>query len=215
MYINASADPITVKEGWARADLDLIDQLAAYPVALIGDARQRMGMMVAAISAYTGNRKIAGTILPAVGREGDNLVLHVALDYAQPGDVLVVNANSEVNRSVFGDILAEICIQKGVRGVIIDGSIRDVEAMNEFGFPAFARGVCPAGPAKNGPGVVGLPVACGNVVCYPGDAIFGDADGIVIVPAAELQLTLDAVVRQDAIEATIREKVRADRAVLV
>ena len=174
-----------------------------------------MGMMVAAIQPFTVNRKVAGTILPVLGREGDNLAIHAALDHAEPGDVLVVNANSDVNRSVFGDILAEICLHKGVRGVIVYGSVRDIDAIDEFGFPVFARGVCPAGPSKYGPGVVGAPVACGNVVCYPGDAIFGDTDGLIAVPAAELQQTLEAVVRQDELENSIRAKVRADTPALV
>lgn len=210
MFINASADNITIADSWQRAPLDEIARLAEHPVALIGDGQQRMGMMSAGIRLLTPGLRLAGTILPVQAREGDNLAIHRALDEAQPGDVLVVNGNGETSRAVFGDLLGEICLAKGLAGVVIDGATRDIDELAAMKLPVFARGTSPAGPWKNGPGIVGRPVACGNVVCNPGDAIIGDSDGIIVVERSALAETLATTRRQDAFEAELRTRIRTE-----
>lgn len=208
MFINVSDESITVNATWERADLALIEEVSHYPVALIGDVLHRMGMMASAIRHTAGKPTFFGTILPLNTREGDNLAIHRALDEAQPGDVLVINGNSEVNRSVFGDLLGEICLAKKVAAVVIDGAVRDIEELNSMGLPIYARAVNPAGPSKWGPGQVGIPVACGNVVCCPGDAIIGDRDGIIVIARGLLASLAEKVKLQDGYEKSFREKVR-------
>jgi RraA family protein len=209
MFINAPAESISVKTGWSRAPLDQIEAVAQYPVALIGDIQRRMGMMASVIRPMTKHARFYGTILPVLTREGDNLAIHRALDEAVPGDVLVINGNSEVNRSLFGDLLAEICLARGIAGVVIDGATRDVDEIEALNLPVFARAVNPAGPTKTGPGTVGTPVACGNVVCNPGDAIIGDRDGIIIVSRDDLVPYATKIVEQEAFESSLRSKIRA------
>ncbi|WP_296264817.1 RraA family protein [Pseudomonas sp. UBA6562] len=209
MFINVSDESIRVNATWERADLALVEDISHYPVALIGDVLDRMGMMASAIRHTAGKPRFFGTILPLNTREGDNLAIHRALDEAQPGDVLVINGNGEVNRSVFGDLLGEICLAKQVAAVVIDGAVRDVEELDGMGLPVYARAVNPAGPSKWGPGQVGIAVACGNVVCYPGDAIVGDRDGIVVVARSLLPTLAERLKRQDGYESSFREKVRA------
>ncbi|MFS0826010.1 RraA family protein [Pseudomonas phoenicis] len=209
MFINVSDESIRVNAAWERADLALVEDISRYPVALIGDVLDRMGMMASAIRHTAGKPRFFGTILPLNTREGDNLAIHRALDEAQPGDVLVINGNGEVNRSVFGDLLGEICLAKQVAAVVIDGAVRDVEELDGMGLPVYARAVNPAGPSKWGPGQVGIAVACGNVVCYPGDAIIGDRDGIIVVARSLLPTLAERVKRQDGYESSFREKVRA------
>jgi regulator of RNase E activity RraA len=167
-----------------------------------------MGMMSADIRCLTPGSRLAGTILPIQVWEGDNLAIHRGLDEACPGDVLVIAGNAVTNRSVFGGILAEICLHKGVRGVIVDGAVRDIEEMNDMGIAVFARGVVPAGPSKNGPGTVGKPIACGNVVCNPGDVVIGDQDGIVVIPQQEIRETLAKLPAQENTERSIRDRVK-------
>ncbi len=209
MFINVPDESISVNASWERADLTLIEEISHYPVALIGDVLHRMGMMASAIHHTAGRPAFFGTILPLNTREGDNLAIHRALDEAHPGDVLVINGNGEMNRSVFGDLLGEICLAKQVAAVVIDGAVRDIEELDSMGLPVYARAVNPAGPSKWGPGQVGIPVACGNVVCHPGDAIIGDRDGIIVI-GRDLLPTLAARVRQqDGYENSFREKVRA------
>lgn len=209
MFINVSDESISVVDNWERANLALIEEVSHYPVALIGDVLNRMGMMASAIRHTAGKPTFFGTILPLNTREGDNLAIHRALDEAQTGDVLVINGNSETNRSVFGDLLGEICLAKQVAAVVIDGAVRDVEELDSMGLPVFARGVSPAGPSKYGPGQVGIAVACGNVVCHPGDAIVGDKDGIIVISRTLLPSLVEKLKSQNAYEIKFREKVRA------
>jgi RraA family protein len=208
MFINASTESISLTIDWPRAPLDQIETLARYPVALIGDIQRRMGMMASAIRPMTRNARFFGTILPVLTREGDNLAIHRALDEAVPGDVLVINGHSEINRAVFGDLLAEICLARGIAAVVIDGAVRDVDEIEGLGLPIFARAVNPAGPSKTGPGTVGVPVACGNVVCNPGDAIIGDRDGIIVVSRDDLVAHAAKIVEQEAFEASLRIRIR-------
>ncbi|PQP20834.1 RraA family protein [Rhodococcus opacus] len=209
MFINATADNIQIAPSWERAPLPEIAELAEYPVALIGDAQARMGLMTADIGLVTPGLRLAGTVLPIQAREGDNLAIHRALDDAQPGDVLVINGNGETNRAVFGDILGEICVAKGIAGVVIDGATRDVDELTAMKLPVFARGITAAGPWKNGPGIIGSPIACGHVVCNPGDAIIGDTDGIVIIPRADLTAALDKTRAQEETEQKMRADIRS------
>lgn len=208
MFITANADNIRIAPDWERAPAEGIAQLSRFPAALIGDAQQRMGVMTGDIKLATRGLKLAGTVLPILAREGDNLAIHRALDDAKPGDVLVVNSNGDTSRAVFGDILGEICVAKGVAGVIIDGATRDVDELTALGLPVFATAVTPAGPWKNGPGTIGYAVACGHVVCHPGDAIFGDSDGVVVVARDELAAVIAATERQDAVEDAIRASIK-------
>ena len=208
MFINAPTESISVTTGWMRAPLDRIEAVAQYPVALIGDIQRRIGMMASAIRPMTKHARFHGTILPVLTREGDNLAIHRALDEAIPGDVLVINGNAEVNRAVFGDLLAEICLARGIAGVVIDGAVRDVDEIEALGLPVFARDVNPAGPSKTGPGTVGIPVACGNVVCNPGDAIIGDRDGIIVVSRDDLVPYATKIVEQEALASALRSKIR-------
>jgi regulator of RNase E activity RraA len=209
MIITAATDSLQITPDWERPALDPIQELAQFPVALIGDAQSRMGLMHAAIRPVTPGLRLAGTVLPIQTREGDNLAIHRALDDARPGDVLVINANSDTNRACFGDILGELCIARGIAGVVIDGATRDVAELQAMGLPTFARGISPAGPFKYGPGTIGAPVACGNVVCHPGDAIIGDSDGLVVVPQHLITAALEKTRAQEQTEAGLRAKIPA------
>lgn len=209
MFINASDESITVNQNWERASLKQIEEISHYPVALIGDVLQRMGMMASAIRHVAGKASFFGTVLPIQTWEGDNLAIHRGLDDARPGDVLVINGNGALNRAVFGDLLGEVCLARKVSAVVIDGAVRDVEELNVMGLPTYARAVNPAGPSKYGPGQVGAPIACGNVVCNPGDAILGDRDGVIVISRHLVASLAGKLKIQDGIENSFRERVRA------
>ncbi|MCH1881908.1 RraA family protein [Agrococcus sp. ARC_14] len=204
MFLTVDASSIAVAPFERRADKQIVRALAQHPVALIGDAVQRMGMLSAAIRPRTSLGPIAGSILPILVREGDNLAIHRALDEAQEGDVLVVNAQGYTDRAVFGGLLGAGCVARGIAGVVIDGALRDVEEFEELGLPVYARAVSPAGPYKHGPGSVGMPVACGNVVCNPGDVIVGDADGLIVLPVDAIAELLPRVEQQAAYEIDLK-----------
>ena len=114
-------------------------------------------------------------------RPGDNLLLHKALDMAQPGDILVVAAQGELSNSIMGELMALWAIKRGLGGFIFDGAIRDIGTLKKMEIPIYASGITPAGPYKDGPGEINFAVSCGGVVINPGDILVGDEDGVVVI----------------------------------
>lgn len=120
---------------------------------------------------------------------GDNLMVHKALDVAEPGDVVVIDAGGSAMNAVLGDIICTKAKHRKIAGFVVDGLVRDLPEVAELGFPVFARGTTPIGPLHRGPGEINYPVCCGGVVVNPGDVVVADPAGIVIIPqgiAAEL-----------------------------
>jgi regulator of RNase E activity RraA len=141
----------------------------------------RLGAMDAGIRPIWPNARVIGSALTAWCHAGDNLMIHKALSLAVPGDILVVNTQNAGN-SGFGELLATSAVQLGIRAVIVDGTVRDADALHAMGLPVYARGLCPNGCNKDGPGEAGGIIACGGVAVRPGDVILADRDGVAVVP---------------------------------
>jgi len=169
---------------------DLLGQFEGLAVANLGDARDRMGMLDGGVRALWKGARVAGRARTVWVPRGDNLALHRAIAVSRPGDVLVVNGGGDTSRALLGELMAERAKRRGVLGIVADGVLRDVGELEKIGFPAWARGACPAGPYKNGPGQVDVPVAVGGVVVRPGDLVVGDDDGVIVIPAAEAASSL-------------------------
>ncbi len=180
--------------GLARGGVpeDVVDALGQVPTAALGDGGNRLGFCDPRIKAVWGPARLSGRALTVYTRPGDNLALHEAVRRGRPGDVLVVNGGGDTSRALMGELIAERCINAGVRGMVIDGAVRDAETLREIGFPVWAVGVSPAGPYKDGPGTVGEPIALGNVACRTGDVVVADEDGVLVVPQLEAERTLAA-----------------------
>lgn len=138
--------------------------------------------MDAGIKPIWPSRRIIGAALTVWCHTGDNLMVHKALGLAAPGDILVINTQGNVVNAVFGELLATSAVRIGVAGAIVDGAVRDADAIERLGLPVYARGLCPNGCNKDGPGEVGAMVACGGVAVRPGDVIAADRDGVAVVP---------------------------------
>jgi regulator of RNase E activity RraA len=117
-------------------------------------------------------------------RPGDNLLLHKAIDMAQPGDVIVCDAGGDVTNSLFGELMLSHAIKRGVAGFVLNGAVRDADALYERNLPVYAAGVTHRGPYKDGPGEIGFAIGLGGMVIQPGDLMLGDADGVLAVPRA-------------------------------
>jgi regulator of RNase E activity RraA len=174
-----------IRAEWPRPDREVIRRFGTLPISIIGDAMHRLGAMHGQIRSLWPGAASAGPAVPVWVRAGDNALIHQAIALAQPGDVLVINAQGSTAHAVFGELMALKCLVQGVAGVVIDGVVRDVEDLAALKFPVFARGACASGPLKDGTGEVGYPIACGGVVCAPGDVVLADGDGVVIVPIAD------------------------------
>ena len=139
------------------------------------------------IRTLTPGLAVFGPALTIQVPAGDNLAIHAALAHAQPGDVLVIDGAGHLERALMGGIMSTQARATGVAGVVIDGAMRDAAELRAMGMPSFAAGVHPAGPHKAGDGSVGLTITCGGVAVSTGDWVFGDDDGVVIVPLARKQ----------------------------
>ena len=211
MFIDAPTDNLTLADPWERLAPELLDRFAKAPAANIGDVFDRLLVMDGGIRPFTSNTRLVGTALPILTRAGDNLAIHRALDDARPGDVLVINGQGDLSRALLGDLIGEIMVSKGLVGAVIDGAVRDAETLAAQGLVVFARAATPAGPFKNGPGVIGAPVAVGGVVVFPGDLIVTDSDGVVVVPRDRAGWAADQVDRVIEKEEALRCRILAAR----
>ncbi len=167
-----------------RASSELIKQFTGMATSNLADAMGRFNFMDAEMQSRSGV-SLCGAAVTVNCRPGDNLMVHKALQVAQPGDVIVVNTNGNVTSSVFGELMCHTAIAARLGGIVVDGAIRDVTAIMKLGFPAYSRVVSPGGCDKDGPGEINVDISCGGTVVHPGDIVVGDSDGVVAVPEAD------------------------------
>ncbi|GGP15820.1 RraA family protein [Oceanobacillus neutriphilus] len=165
-----------------RPEKELVEQFSNLEVADISDCMNKMGCIDSSIRPFN-DVNLLGTAVTVKVPGGNNLMFHAALSLAKEGDVIVVDGEGYTGRGICGENMIEIARQKGIRGFVVDGAIRDSKAaVNSKDFPVFAKMIQPNGAAKgNGPGEVNVPVSVGGTVIYPGDIIVGDEDGVVAV----------------------------------
>jgi 4-hydroxy-4-methyl-2-oxoglutarate aldolase len=190
------------------AQLETLSRLGA---ATVHEAQGQRGALSAAIKPIDPGRRLAGPALTVDARPGDNLIVHFALTQARPGDVLVVNAHGYVECGLWGDILTLAAQQVGVLGLVVDGAVRDVEAIIALGFPVFARGISIKGPRKSESGSINVPIECGEVEIRPDDVVLGDRDGVVVVPSSKLEEVISAALLREAAELELRREIRTGR----
>jgi len=171
-----------VRTQWARPDVALIASFGGASSAQVADCMSRLGAMDAGIRPIWPSPRAIGAALTVWCHSGDNLMLHKALALAQPGDIVVMNTQGNTNNSGFGELIATSAVKMGVRAVIVDGTVRDSDAIQAMQLPTYARGLSPNSCHKDGPGEVGTIIACGGVAVRPGDIIVADRDGVTVVP---------------------------------
>lgn len=188
-----------------RPTKELMSKFEGLPVPVIADNMNRMSCMNARIRPVNSSPLI-GPAFTIKTRPGDNLIVHKALDIAEPGDILVVDAQGELTNAIIGELMALYAKKRGLGGIIIDGAVRDFDALRNLQIPIYAAGVNPRGPYKDGPGEINVPVNCGGVAVKPGDILVGDQDGIVVInPADAEQLLVDARAKLESEEMTKKE----------
>lgn len=191
-----------------RPSKNLVEGFRGLPVANIADEMNRFFCVDARIKPYNG-KPLIGPAFTVKTRTADNLMLHKALELAQPGDVIVVDAQGDLSNAITGEIMMTEAARNGVAGVVVDGAIRDSEALKDLDMPVYAAGVTPKGPYKDGPGEINVPVSCGGIVVNPGDIVVGDADGIVIISPQDAPAILEKAKAKLEKEQAILQKINA------
>jgi regulator of RNase E activity RraA len=171
-----------IRAQWRRPDAALLASFGNASSAQVADSMSRLGAMDTGIKPIWPSPRIIGAALTVWCHAGDNLMLHKAISMAAPGDIVLMNTQGNITNSGFGELVATSAVKIGVRGVIVDGTVRDAEALQALALPVYARGLCANGCNKDGPGEVGAIISCGGVAVRPGDIIIADRDGVAVVP---------------------------------
>jgi RraA family protein len=208
---NLSGLGLRINTEWTRVETALVNRYRELPVAVIGDAANRLQAFTAGFNAYGGRKTFAGPAFTVRVRPGDNLFVHRALDLAKPGDVVVVDAGAALNSAIVGALMSRYAKTRGVEALVIDGAIRDVDELERMDFAVVARGATPNGPFKTGPGEIGYPIAVGGLSIAPGDLLVGDRDGVLVVPRDQAAAIVDTAEGRHRAEQAAERDIDAGR----
>ena len=198
----------------ARPDARLIARAARCAMSdlyeAMDPARRDAALMRPSIRALVAGLRIAGPAVTARCAPRDNLMMHRALLLAEPGDVLVVQAE-EPSAAQWGMLAAVYAEHKKLAGVVVQGCIRDADDLRERRFPVWFTDVSPAHPDKRGPGAVNAPVICGSVSVYPGDVICADGDGVLVIRPEDLVPAIEGAEQRQQRELRDIAEIKAGR----
>jgi RraA family protein len=191
----------------ARPPRALIEAFAAIAASQISDCMNRMAAGGAPLRPFFRSAaKLCGPAFTVKTAAGDNLLVHKAIDIAQSGDVIVIDAGGDTQQAIIGEIMTSHARKRGVAGFVVHGAIRDSGTLLAGDYPVYACGATPRGPYKDGPGEINVPVVIGGMVVNPGDIIVGDEDGVIVVPRADAEGVLAAAQKKQAAEVkTLRD----------
>jgi len=193
-----------------RVAPDVVAEASKFPSSILADVAGRRGGLSGRIAPLAPSMKFAGPAVTVEVRPGDNLMIHAAMAIVRAGDVIVVDGKGDLSSALRGEIMSQQCVALGVAAVVIDGAVRDCEAIRELGFPMYAAGTNPNGPTKFVPGRLNHPISIGGVSVNPGDLVVGDADGVTVIErdkaAAMLPLAADKVAMETRRIAAIKSR---------
>jgi 4-hydroxy-4-methyl-2-oxoglutarate aldolase len=196
----ANPPVLTVRRNFPRPAEALVKRLGEAPSGWVVDSNGRRGALDYRIRPLTAAKRFCGVALTVWSRARDNLAPYAAIQFAKPGDVMIIAADAYEEASVVGDILVGMAKNQGVSAFVTDGVVRDIDGLNAVGIPVFARGLSPNSPSKDGPGSIGMPITLGGVAVNAGDVVMGDQDGVVVVAREALESVVAALAEVKAKE---------------
>lgn len=173
-----------------RPDPRLVAELGKMVTPHLSDSMERLYAGGPQLRPRYKGGTLAGPAFTVKTAPGDNLLVHKALDMAQPGDVIVVDAGGFPDHAIIGELMAARARQRGIAGLVIWGAIRDSAELGAGSYPVFACAITHRGPYKNGPGEINVPITMGGMAVVPGDIVVGDADGLVAIPQDQAERVL-------------------------
>lgn len=193
---------LQIRRSISRPDPATVARFANVQTEHLADAMDGRGALDYQIKAVDPARAtFVGSAVTCQCGPGDNLAVVATLPFLQPGDVIVAATDAFSGLAVIGRRVTGMARNRGAAAIVTDGLARDVPGIRANGVPVFCRGVTPNSANASGPGTVGEPVVIGGVAVHSGDIVVGDADGVVIVPAArigEVLIRLEAVRAREA-----------------
>lgn len=175
---------------------EIVEAFKGYASATIHEASGRKGYIASKIKPIANGVKVCGPAITVQCPVGDNMMLHKALELAEPGDVIVATVGGAEEYGYFGDMMAVSAVARKLGGLCIEGCIRDKADIVELGFPVFSTGFCIRGTGKGTLGLVNYPIVFGGQTIQPGDLIVGDDDGLVVVSREECEKVLENTIKR-------------------
>lgn len=188
-----------------------MDRFLGFDPATLYEAAGQRGMVDPTIRPAWAGAQICGPAATVECPPGDNLMLHHAVACPQPGVVIVATLGSYVLTGAWGEILTVAAQAKKVAGLVVDGAVRDIEAIAEHRFPVFSRGLAIGSCTKERLGRLNVPIVLGGVTVCPGDMVIGNADGIVVLERGRVDQTYAAAMARRAREAGLMDQLRAGK----
>lgn len=174
--------------------------------ATLGESGARA--MRARVAPVWPRAELAAVAYPVHCTPGDNLAIHAAVVRAPRGAALVVDVGDLHELGYWGEVLTTAAQARGLAGLVIDAGVRDVRALERLRFPVFASTIALRGTTKRAEGTTGIAIRCGGVAVEPGDWVVGDADGVAVVPGAEMDAVVNAAQARAEREAAMFEALR-------
>ena len=180
----------------------LVDSAKGLSSATLHEAAGRTGALPSSIKPLSPETTLCGRAFPVRSPAGDNLYIHHGIYAASAGDVLVVDCGEAADFGYWGEVMARAALARGIAGLVISGGVRDSRQMLAMGFPVFAANICIRGTGKDpeGQGSVARPITIGDVRIMAGDLVVGDADGVMVVAAADAEAAVAESRRRDRAE---------------
>jgi len=203
--------PIIVKEiPRSPEDSKIAETLKELGVATIAEAQEKTGLLDPSIRPIQQGVRIAGTAITVKCFDGDNLMLHAALEFAKPGDIIMLTTYSGNSmHGMFGELLALECQVMGIVGLITDAGVRDVNSLRQMKFPVWSKYITALGTSKNRPGWVNVPITIGGVLVKPGDFVVADDDGVVVIQRERVKEVLENAKKRAENEEKTRKRILA------
>lgn len=201
----------TIRHDIDRVDASLAARAARVPTATLHEAGGRIGALPHAIKPVDKAMRLSGPAVTVHSPGGDNLWIHRALYVAQPGDVLVVYVSDAPDFGYWGEIMSTAAKVRQLGGLVIAGCVRDIDLLEQIGFPVFATGLCIRGTGKDhlARGWVNHPVRIGDFTVSAGDLVVGDRDGVVAIGRARAGEVVTAAEHREAKEADVLRRIAA------
>lgn len=179
-----------------------------FMAAAVSDTLHCLHTMDSGIKSMVKGKIAAGPAFTVRCFPGSISTVHKALLEAKPGDVLVIDGASDNHGALLGELMALQCKVNGFAGVVVDGCVRDYQGLNELGFPVFARHLTPCVGTNRRLGELQVDISCGGITVHPGDWIMADDDGVVVIPADQLEETVKGAEAVEIHEQEIAQRIK-------